>query len=218
MATTNPNSPQILREQILADARQESDQILRRAQEAAEALLAKAAAEADKLRRERLEQARADAARRSELILATVLVEAGRLRSARVETLLESVRQEASRQLLAHEGFDYREAVTALAAHAIGGMTGEAFIVKLSPAAHKAFGEGLAEEIAGRTGRSRSALTITEDSTITGGGVIVQDAEGHQVWDNRFSARLERLWPELRRQIALQAELVGTKPRPGGAA
>ena len=74
----------------------------------AEVILTNAAAEADRLRKERLDQARAEASRRSELILATVSVETGRLRAARVEALLESVREEARRRLQAREGFDYQ--------------------------------------------------------------------------------------------------------------
>ncbi len=218
MTNPNPNSPEILRGEILADARRECQQIVSRAREQAEALLAKAAAEAAKLRQERLEQARADAARRSELILATVPVEAGRLRSARVEALLESVCEDARCKLLEHEGFDYQEAVIVLAAEAVSWMAGEGFVVKLSPGAYRAFGQGLVEKIACRAGRSPSTLTLTEEPAITGGGVIIQDAQGYQIWDDRFGARLARLWPELRRQVAFQAELVTTSPHGGGAA
>jgi vacuolar-type H+-ATPase subunit E/Vma4 len=41
-----------------------------------------------------------------------------------------------------------------------------------------------------------------------GDGVIVEDAEGRQMWDNRFLKRLERMWPELRRHIAVQVSFV----------
>ena len=68
MATPDQNSPENLREEILADARWQSEEIIRRAQQESEALLGKAAAEADKTRQERLEQARAEATRRTELI------------------------------------------------------------------------------------------------------------------------------------------------------
>ena len=122
-------------------------------------------------------QARAEAARRRELILATVPVEAGRLRSARVEALLESVREEVRRRLLAREGFDYRETVVALAAEAMKQMPGSAFVVKLSAADRAALGDGLAEEIARRVGRSPLNVTIAEDPAATDGGVVIQDAE-----------------------------------------
>ncbi len=216
--TSNPNSPEVLSEEILADARRESDEIIRRARQEAEALLARAAAEADKARQERLNAARAEAARRSELILATVPVEAGRRRSARVEALLESVYAEVSRQLLARDGFDYRATLIDLAAEAMGRMAGQTFVLKLATADRKAAGDGLRGDVARRTGRSADAITISNENTIAGGGVIVEQTEGHQVWDNRLTARLERLWPELRRQIAMQTALIAGGGTAGGGA
>jgi len=214
VATPSQNAPEILREEILADARRQSDDIIHRAQQESEALLAKATVEAGELRKERLDQARAEAARRKELILATVPVEAGRLRAARVEELLESVHEEVRRRLTTRDGFDYRESVAALAAEAIKQMHGSAFIVKLSAADRAAFGDELAREIAHRAGRSLS-LTISNDAALKESGAIIADAEGRQLWDNQLLTRLERLWPELRRQIAVQTALV-TESKPAG--
>ena len=210
MGTPTHNSPEVLRDEILADARRESDQILRRAQEQAQAILGKATAEAEKVRRDWLDHASTEASRRKELILATVQLEAGRLRSARVEALLQSVCDEVRRRLLAREGLEYREVLVELAAEALSKMVGEAFLVKLSPGDYTEFGVGLAENISHRVGRSPLNISISADATGTGGGVLVQDTDGRQVWDNRLAARLERLWPELRRQIAVQTALVAT--------
>ena len=110
MATPNQNSPEILSAEILAEAGRECDEIIRRAQQEAESLLAAATAEADNIRREKLDAAKAEAVRRSELILATIPVETGRLRSARIESLLENIREEARRQLLARD-FDGHETI-----------------------------------------------------------------------------------------------------------
>jgi vacuolar-type H+-ATPase subunit E/Vma4 len=142
------------------------------------------------------------------LILATVQVEADRLRSDRVESLLQSVREEATARLLARDGFESRETVVALAAEAVSQMKGETFAVQLSPADCVRFGEGLAEEIIRRVGRSQLSLTIAKEPALTGRGLVVRDLEGRQVWDNQFEQRLERLWPELRRQIAVQSGFV----------
>lgn len=215
MATANQNSPEVLREEILADARRESNQIVCRAQQEAQALLAKAAAEADQARRERLDQAHAEAGRRTELILATVPVEAGRLRSARVEVLLQSVRAEVHRRLVAREGFDYRETLLALAVAAMKRMPGSGFVVKLSAADCAAFGDELATDMARRVGRLPLSVTITKDSAAKDGVLVIQDVEGRRMWDNSLSARLDRLWPELRRQIAMKAALV-LESKPGG--
>jgi len=208
VATSNQNAPENLREEILADARRESGEILRHARQEAETLLAKAATEADKLRQERRDQARAEAGRRKELILATVPVETGRLRAARVEELLEFVHDEIRRRLSARNGFDYRECVATLSAEAIKEMHASAFNVKLSASDRAAFGDELAREILPRVGRLVN-LTISNDAALKESGTIIEDAERRQVWDNRLLARLERLWPELRRQIAVQTGLVG---------
>ncbi len=218
MATPKQNSPEILCAEILADARRQSEEIIQRAKQEAEALLAKATTEADKAKRERLEAARAEALRRRELILATVPVEAGWLRSARVEALLKSVLEEVRRRLVAREGFDYRETVIALAAEAIKQMPGSAFVVKLSVADCAALGNELAGEIAQRVGRSPLNITISKGSAAKDGVLVIQDLEGRLMWDNSLSARLDRLWPELRRQIAIQTSLVlESKPSGGGA-
>jgi vacuolar-type H+-ATPase subunit E/Vma4 len=207
MAAFNSNSPELLSREILADARRESEEILQLAQRQAEGLLAKAAAEAEQIRREQLAQAQAEAARRRELILATVAVEAGRQRAARIETLLQSIRETTRQKLLARDGFDYRESIIALAAEALRWLSGDAFVVKLSPTDRAALGSSVAEEIRQRAGRSL-AIALADGPTIKDGGAIIEDRDGRQVWDNRFSSRLERLWPELRRQIAVATSLV----------
>ena len=188
MAASNPNSPEILRNEILADAR-----------------------------RENREQTQAEAARRRELILTTVAVEAGRLRSARLESWLQAIQQATRQKLQARDGFDYRETVIALAAEALSRMTGDAFVVKLSQADGGTLGNGLAEEIGRHVGRSLT-VTIAAEPTINDGGPIIQDRNGTQIWDNRFLSRLERLWPELRRQIAVATLLVPRSGTSGGGA
>jgi len=217
MATPNANSPEVLSEEILAEAKRECDEILRRAQRESESLLATATAEADKIRQEKLDAARAEAARRSELMLATVPVEAGRLRAARIEAILENIREAARRQLESRH-FDGYETMVALAAEAIRRMPGTDFVLKLSAADHAVFGDKLTGEICQRTGRSPLKLAIAADPTVTDGGVIVQDADGLRIWDNRLLSRLDRLWPELRRQIAMRTALVGKNAPAGGAA
>ena len=217
MAASKPNSPGGLREEILAGARRESAEILGRARQEAGVLLAKAAAEAEQIRQDHLGQARTEAARRQELILATVAVETGRMRSARIESWLQSIEEATRQKLQARDGFDYRETILALAVEALSRMTGDTFVVKLAPADRAALDRGLAEEIGRRAGRPLT-ITIADDPTIKDGGLIIQDREGRQIWDNRFLSRLERLWPELRRQIAIGTLLVARSSSPGGGA
>lgn len=216
MATPKQNTPDALNEEILAEARREGDEIIRRAQQESSSLLAAATAEAEKIRREKLDAARAEAARRTELMLATIPVEAGRLRSARNEAILENIHEAARRQLLALN-YDGHETVVALAVEAVRRMPGTDFVLTISAADHAAFGGKLAEEIRQCAGRSPLNLTVSADPAMNGGGVMVQDAAGIRIWDNRLLSRLERLWPELRRQITVRISLVGKNESDGGA-
>jgi vacuolar-type H+-ATPase subunit E/Vma4 len=213
MATLKPNSPDVLSAEILAQARRKCDDIIRRATDESASLVATTMAELDKIRRESREAAQTEAARRKETTLATIPVEAGRLRAERIECILEGIREAVRRQVLARD-FDHHETVVTLAAEAIRRMPGTDFILKISAAEHAAFGDRLAEEIRQRTGRSPLNLTITADSAVTEGGVVVESADGFQIWDNRLRSRLERLWPELRRQIAMQTLLVSKTESP----
>ena len=217
MAFPEPNSPDALSEEILAEAGRECDEIIRRAQQESGLILAAATVEAEKIRREKLDAARAEAARRTELMLATIPVETGRLRSARIEAILENIREEARRQLQARN-FDGHETVVALATEAVRRMPGTDFVLKISAADHAAFGDKLAGEICQRAGRSPLNLTVSADPAMTGGGVMMQDVAGIRIWDNQLLSRLERLWPELRRQIAARTLLVEKNEPTGGVA
>jgi vacuolar-type H+-ATPase subunit E/Vma4 len=207
--TTNQDSSEKLCEEILADARRTGEDIVTRARQDGEAYLKRAASEADRMRQERLDQAHTEAARQSALILATVTVETGQLRGARVEALLQSVYEEACQRLFACEGFEYRETVIGLTSHAIRQMAGTAFVVKLSEADRAILGDGLAGEIALRVGQP-ARVTVLHTPDITG-SIVVEDGEARQVWDNSLAKRLERLWPELKRQIAVQAGFVAKR-------
>ncbi len=217
MPVPNSNSQDALCAEILAEARRESEQILSQAQKEAEALLARTAEEAEKARQERLVFARGDAARRRELILATVPLEAGRQRLAQVEALLQAIADQARQRLLARQGFDYRATLISLAAEGIRSMSGEDFTIKLSPLDCAMFADGLAIEITRCVDGSRLRITLSDDPTIDEGGLIIQDAHGRQVWDNRLPMKLERLWPQLRQQIALHTSLVAGSTPSGGS-
>ncbi len=216
METLDQSAQEALCEAILAEARRESEQAVRRAQDEAAALLSQAAAEADQLRQERLAQARAEASRTAELILATVPVEAGRHRSGEIEALLQTICERARGQLAQRQKLDYRATVVSLAAEAVSRMEGGAFLVKLPAAERRAIGDGLAEQITHRLGRPSLSITISDEPTLPEDGLLVQDPQGRQVWNNGLQARLERLWPELRRQIAVRTSLVPRDSPAGG--
>ena len=208
MTMPNPSAPELLRQEILAAARQHQEDILQRANHEAEAIVGKAEQAADQFRVERLEAARAEAKRRTEAILATVPVEAGRMRSARIEEFLDAIRHRASAQLHRRTGFDFRATLTRLAAEALTQMAGDTFSLRLSAADHRALGKGVAQETQSRSGRPNLSLQLVVDSGLKEGEVLIEDQAGRQVWDLSLEARLNRCWPELRRQIATQAAML----------
>ncbi len=212
---TDRDAAGILSEEILDEARKEAGEIVKRARQEAENILAATGAEAGRVREEQLERTRAEAVRRTELIQATVPLETGRMRVRRIESLLESVHQRAREQLFARRGFTYRDALVALAAMAIGQMTGTAFSVKVPMADQAMLGDGLREDIAQRAGQPGLQIDLSADPVAGTGGVVVEDADVRQVCDNCLLKRLERMWPDLRRQIAQRASFV-PKTESGG--
>lgn len=214
--TTNQNSIEMLRSEILSDVQKECEEIIANAKRQAEIFLAGVDTEKERIRQEYIDKANAEAARRSDLILSTVPVETGRHRAARIEALLRSVYDEVRERLIARDGFQYRETIISLASDAIMHMAGDIFVIKMSEADYDNFSKGIIEEIAHRVGRPVN-ITILQEPNIIGGGVIIEDGDGRQVWDNSLLKRLERLWPALRRYIAVQASFVQKTGSAGGS-
>lgn len=193
---------------ILEDARGQRDEILRRAQDAVKAILAKADAEARAAAAERLQAASAEGQRRREAILATLPMEVNRLKLAQIEEGLERIRNRVLQAIQENQSFDWREALVHLTVQALRPMSGSTFFLRLSRADLDGAGDSLAAEIERRAARPLLRLELGEDPEIRKGEWILQDEEGRQIWELGLEARLERLWPELRRQIAAQCGLV----------
>jgi vacuolar-type H+-ATPase subunit E/Vma4 len=205
--TPEQQSQETLCAEILAQAQQECERLALRARNEANAIKAQAKTEAEELRQQKMAEARTEAARQRGLILARAPLEVNRERSVAVEAQLQTIRDQARRQLVARQGFDYLETLIALASEAISRMAGDAFVVKLLPEDRMAHGDALTEAIKTRLGHSVS-ITVVEQSAVREGGLLVQDTQGRQVYDQHLTARLDRLWPELRRQIAARTSLV----------
>lgn len=216
MSMTERDSSAVLRQEISDDARRQCDDILSCARRDAEALLGREGSAAIEARLKRLEEARSEGVRRRDLTLSAVFVETRRLYLARIEALLGSVREEAEKHLAARDGFDLRESVINLAGEAIRGMTGDEFVVRLAEGSRSVLGGSLEEEIASRAARPGVKVTVSWDSRVLDDGPIVTDATESQVWDNRLRARLERLWPQMRRAIAAEVFPAGAGEPEGG--
>ncbi|HRZ35613.1 MAG TPA: V-type ATP synthase subunit E [Candidatus Paceibacterota bacterium] len=205
MPAPDSKASELLRQEILEEARGQAEAIRNHARQKAEVILAEAEKEAEQLRADRMEAARAEVRRRTEAILATVCVEAGRMRSARIEDALQAIHDRARDELRARSGFDFPKVIAGLATEALGQMAGDAFELRLSRADRDALGRELVDEI--RSGSSRSNLTIrlVADSNLNRGGLWLEDDTGRQAWNLSLEARLDRCWPGLRRQIAARA-------------
>lgn len=195
MSADEVSRPAVLMEAIRDDARRQAESLITRAQEQAAAILTQAAAEVERIRQERLRAAHVEATRRTAAIRASISVATGRLRATRIETLLQSLYDATCRRLVARQGYDYTETLVALVTEAAEQLGDTPLVVRLSPADRSAIADRLAP------------FTLVEDPTITEGGAIVLDVDGRRDWDNRLLSRLDRLWPELRRQIVAQGFL-----------
>ncbi|MCK9227468.1 MAG: V-type ATP synthase subunit E [Syntrophorhabdaceae bacterium] len=203
MIMTDPDSSEALCKEILASAERERGEIVQRAMRDAEDLLNKAYAGADNARQKRIDEARAEGEHLRDITLASASVESRRLRLERIEALLDSIRADVLKKLpgLRDDG-NYRYIVIDLAATAIQGMTGDDFTVRLPEEDRSILGDDIVRLIAAKVGRPEGNIRLSYEPIAPGDGLIVQDAKGAQIWDNRFSARLDRLWPQFRRLIA----------------
>jgi len=203
MTITDPDSSEALCNEILAHAGHEHDEIVQGAKRDAEDLVNKAHAGADNTRQKRIDEARSEGERLRDITLASASVEARRLRLGRIEGLLESIRADVREKLsgLRRDG-NYGDIIIDLVASAINEMTGEGFTVRLPEEDRSVLGTDIARQIAVKAGCPQGSIKVSFEPMMQGGGPVIEDANGAQVWDNRFPARLERLWPQFRRLIA----------------
>lgn len=207
MPATVEDAQDKLHQEILADARRQADRILRRARQEAATMVEQARREAERQRDEWLASARATADRRTALLLARLPVDQGRMRAVHVEKLLTAVRDEAATRLAPRQTPLARDLLLARIAEAIDGMAGDTFELSLSPADSQTLAEIDLDALRRMTGKptlciERGAPLSDQDS-----GPVLRDAAGRQIWDNRMTARLRRLWPALRRQLATATRL-----------
>lgn len=201
-------------EGILAEAANQRDEILQKARAEGEARLAEARAGADKFRQETLAAAVRTAAAHREQLLAGIPTKANRERARVIDSLLQQIYDLARRRLLDHSSFNYPGVLLGLTRDALNRLPGNALVVRLAPNDLRQFGETLRRSL-GPQAAYRQVQFVEDDSIDA--GVIVTASDGGSVCDHRLTSRLERLWPEIRRQLAVQTALVvenerSTKP------
>ena len=217
MVQSENGSHNVLRDEIIADAERQAERLVRRARRESKSMVDKAVSECKEQCREKLEAAAVAAERERMLILATVPVEISRMRATQAEKELTELRDAVRDRVAARRDFDYSDCLLTLASEAIRQMEGDAFVLQLAPQDTEKYGPSLAAGAAARAGRPDVTVTIDQQTVDIGGGVVVRDPEGRQVWDNSFQARLDRLWPLLRHQMAEHVGLASIYRMEGAA-
>lgn len=201
-------SADALIEEILSDARKQAERKKRKAERKAEKIKSDAEDEAEAERERILEDARKKGSNEQRRIEALIPQERKSIQSRAVEGLLEHARRtgmERLRELV--DSDEYRDILCRLAVEAIDQMSGDSFTLFLTDDDRKRLGEELAGEVAqaAREKLDREVEVRTSDEPIRAtGGLQVTGADGHEMCDETFEARLERLWPRLRQKVAKQ--------------
>jgi len=194
-------SEKVLSDEILKDAATKADRIRKRAEREAKKTLAAAATEAEAAQEKVLGVARGRADRAAQSILATVEQEAARDLAAAREAELDKMFEAARQRLLDRSACDYPAVVAALAAQAIQAMAADGVTLELAEADRAMATEAWLADIRRRVGRD-VAITVSQEPAAIADGIVVRSADGHLLYDNSFAARLRRLKPELRRELA----------------
>ena len=190
-----------LADEILEDARRKAERNHERAGREARKILDAALADADRLTAGVLDAARRRAERLTKAAGATVGQEVRRDLLAAQENELAKLFDQALERLERRKGYDYPATLAALAAEAIRAMDTGHVVLGFAEGVHPlATGEWLAE-VRRRAGRD-VAIDVSEEPEPIRGGVVVRSADGRLLVDNSFAARLARLRPDLRRQVA----------------
>jgi len=194
-------SERVLSDEILKDAATKADRIRKRGQRDARKLLDDAAREAAAAAESVLEVARRRAARAAQSILATVDQEVRLEQLAAQEAELDRLFESARRRLADRKSYDYPAVVAALATQAIVAMGADRVTLGLAEADRAMATDAWLADVCRRVGRD-VAITVSQEPAAIDGGVVVRSADGRLLYDNSFAARLRRLRPGLRRELA----------------
>jgi V/A-type H+-transporting ATPase subunit E len=204
---------QALTAQIVADARKQAASIKERAEADARKIVADAQQRAEKAVQGALKGAAARAARREEIAAAHIQQEIRKLRLQHRQELLDYARAEVQRRLARlAAGPEHRESLKNLALLAIESMDGDRFMLVLRAEDRRAVGERLAAElgVAAKQELGRAVeVALADEALEASGGLVVRSADGHQVADQTFDGRLNRLWEQIRAEVVAMLPDVG---------
>ncbi len=199
-------STEALEEQILEDARRRAEPITKRARRQAEEIVRRAERDAEGRREEIRQRAFRRAEAEAQRIRARTELEAENIGRRATEEVLLRARQcavEALRGMARSK--DYPEMLLRLALAATEAMSGRRFELVMRGEDREAHGEivarALRNRVASELGR-QVIVTLADERISAAGGLVVRRADGRQLCEQTFEARLERLWDQLRVEVA----------------
>ena len=196
------NHEDSLIEEILADARKKAERTVRRAAREAKQEIERAQKEAEKAASDAIDVARDKAGKEKNTVLATIEVEAARLRLDLEETVITEAFEAARKRLLDKRSYDYQAALSRLAVLAAQAIGGGRFRLAMSADDREAIDiEALRRRLTGQLGRDIELIPADEPARISG-GLILHSDDGTKLVDNSFESRLARMHDDLRRQVA----------------
>lgn len=186
-------------EEILTDARTKAERILKAARREVEKMTKTAQDEAGQIEKETVEEAdrRADALTR--VIRASTEPAMRRIQLDVREKVLLDIISEARKALLNRDSQDYPQMLAALTAEAAELLGGGQLVAHISRQDFDRFGDGLSQRLQARDLGATIEVRSAEDIEW---GVIVRTADGTRQVDNTINARLQRIYPVLRRNVA----------------
>lgn len=195
-----------LSEQILEDARQQAEPIKKRARKEADEIVEKAQEEAEERKEDIFQQARERAKNEVQRLKARLDLEKANIERNAREDILDEIRDRVLQTLedLRSNG-DYEKALVELSCAAISRMTGRRFEVVMRDADREKLGdkirEAVRERAANELGR-QVTINLADETISVVGGVVIQREDGSQICEQTFENRLDRLWPQLRQEVA----------------
>lgn len=205
------NGVGVLGDQILEDARRQAAPLKRRAEQEAERIIEGAKEDAQKSKKKLIQDAEREADSVVKRIQARTELDIENIKRRGRENILDEVMGMARSRLAEFASSDdYPRSLKELAKAAISSMNGRYFEIVLREVDRHHGAEitdGIESELKAESDKDVE-LAIADGSVDSMGGLAVRRGDGKQMCDETYEARLERLWPDLRQEVAEDLDVV----------
>jgi vacuolar-type H+-ATPase subunit E/Vma4 len=191
---------------IMGDGEARAARVLDNARRSAEGEKRKAETEAERIRKEMLDQVRRKVAALKSKEIAGGHIEAKRIllraREGAISKVFDTITEELGK--FRQDASRYREALVNLAAEAVRAIGEAEVTVALGKEDEALAGSDFVSGIAGRLkaeGVTGIEIGVVVDPAVGGGGCVARSKDSRVIFDNTFKRRLERMKPSLRSAI-----------------